>query len=110
MFFNKIYKLKPTCEVCGLTPQAPRKRCPDCSKLVCISQCWNKKVGYCNNCSSNFLPAQLKKSKDHQAPSKSIKKHSCKTCGILLKRDNRWGNYGSRLDLCDGCHKRIYNY
>jgi len=50
-FAYKSKKLKETCEICGCTPHAPRRRCKQCDYLVCVSKCWNKKVKLCCDCS-----------------------------------------------------------
>lgn len=58
-------KTKEVCESCGCTPHAPRRRCPECDDLVCVSNCWNKKLSLCSGCSakaaaviSKALPTQ----------------------------------------------------
>jgi len=42
--------MKETCERCGCTPRAPRRRCTECDKLVCVSNCWSRSRKTCTAC------------------------------------------------------------
>ena len=46
--------MKARCEQCDCVPHAPRRRCPDCGKLVCVSNCWNRRSTRCKSCSDSI--------------------------------------------------------
>lgn len=63
-------KRKEVCESCGCTPHAPRRRCNDCNKLVCVSACWNRKLQLCSSCAAPIL-TKLRGSPPLRSPIKS---------------------------------------
>lgn len=46
--------MKARCEQCDCVPHAPRRRCPDCDKLVCVSNCWDHRTMRCKSCSDSI--------------------------------------------------------
>jgi hypothetical protein len=57
MYWFTKRKTKEVCESCGCTPHAPRRRCPACQYLVCVSKCWHKKLGFCQDCAAKAATA-----------------------------------------------------
>jgi len=122
MFFSyPTRRLKAVCEDCGRTPHAPRRRCPQCDKLVCVSNCWNKKVGYCNPCSSTFLPekngqqavADKKLTVESKKPvSKyATKNGSCLFCRASFKftADAERSHQSKKL-YCEACFRKFFGW
>lgn len=42
--------MKEKCERCGCSPRAPRRRCSQCGKRVCVSNCWSRSSKTCTSC------------------------------------------------------------
>lgn len=64
MFRLTHKKRKEVCEKCGCTPHAPRRRCGNCGLLVCVSNCWNRKLSLCKDCVSSTHPSLSKNGND----------------------------------------------
>ena len=56
MFGSRSRKVKEVCEKCGCTPHARRRRCGECNLLVCVSNCWDRKLNVCRSCGESVLP------------------------------------------------------
>ena len=115
MFFYPKRKLKAVCEECGSTPHAPRRRCPQCDQLVCVSKCWNKKVNYCKNCAAIFLPntsGQVKQLTNSETPFYPVIHHVCLKCQKLFKLPRRPQSEipKSQQNYCSDCHRSLYGW
>ena len=115
MFFYPKRKLKAVCEECGSTPHAPRRRCPQCDQLVCVSKCWNRKVNFCNSCASSFLPQSIelnKKTSTIDTPFIPVVHHVCLKCQKLFKlpRKHLAEIPKSQQNYCSDCHKSLYSW
>lgn len=127
MFNSYSRKLKPVCEACGRTPHAPRRRCPHCNLLVCVSNCWIKKIGHCNNCAGKLFTDLIKTENFKNQPPRSENnsrintihsyqkfkhKNGCKNCGSSINTNdpNYSSTQTSKQNFCKYCHTQIYGW
>ena len=115
MFLYPARKLKAVCEDCGRTPHAPRRRCPQCDQLVCVSNCWNKKVGHCNSCAATFLPGKIATNSKTISKSTQTKyqenSSGCLYCRKKFKFPIDAGiSHESKTKYCENCFRSFYGW
>lgn len=119
-------RTKEVCESCGCTPHAPRRRCSVCQDLVCVSNCWHKKLSLCNGCAAKAatviaeaLPTHRRlsaggisqprlgmggtssKGKTSRMGKDAFRCYAtCTSC-----RHRQWQSPGYEFDLCDFCKR-----
>ena len=59
--------MKARCEICNCIPHVPRRRCVECGKLVCVSNCWNRRWQKCANCTITSVNVR------HNEPHKEVR-------------------------------------